>query len=184
MLSDQRRPQPDTVAMSEHSDPIGAPRDREKALSAAYLRLLGSTQAEAAMTTGVDPRTLGRWESCSWWPEVQREAADRWLAGAIGKARRALLRALDKPDGALALKILERVVPELAPAQQRIELGVDIRKLNFEAMTDEQLARIAAGEHPYAVLAATRDVHGPGTGEPYVSGEILLPPPQREDSED
>ena len=34
--------------MSESRDPIAAPPDREIALSAAYLRLLGSTQAEAA----------------------------------------------------------------------------------------------------------------------------------------
>ncbi len=55
-----------TAAKSESSDPIGAPRDREKYLSAAYLSLLGHTQAEAAMAAGVDARTLGSWESCSW----------------------------------------------------------------------------------------------------------------------
>ena len=93
------------MEMSENTDPVGCPRDRDKALSVAYLRTLGASQEEAAKATGVDARTVGRWESCSWWPEVLTEAAERWLAGAIGKARKALLDALDEPDGLLALKV-------------------------------------------------------------------------------
>ena len=65
--------------MSERNDPIAHPRDPEKATSAAYLRHLGATQVEAASATGIDPRTLGRWEACAWWPDVQREAAERWM---------------------------------------------------------------------------------------------------------
>ena len=65
--------------MSESSDLISAPRDRETALSVAFLRTLGSTQVEAAKATGVDPRTVGRWETCSWWPGVVEEAGSRWL---------------------------------------------------------------------------------------------------------
>ena len=67
--------------MSERTDVIVAPRNREICLSAAYLRLVGATQADAAHAAGVDARTLGRWESCSWWPDIQREAGERWLAG-------------------------------------------------------------------------------------------------------
>ncbi len=139
--------------MPESADPIGAPRDREVALSCAYIRLLGSSQLEAAKTAGVDPRTLGRWESCSWWPDVQREAADRWLAGAIGKARKALLAALDQPDGPLALKVLERVVPELAPARHAVELKGSLANIDIDTLPHDLLARIAAGEHPLQVLA-------------------------------
>ena len=166
--------------MSEHGDPIGAPRDRERALSAGYLRLLGHTQAEAANAAGVDARTLGRWESCSWWRGIQSEAADRWLAGAVGMARRALLRALEAPDGRLALQVLERIVPELRPLE-RVGYSGGIAKLNFDAMTDEQLARIRSGEHPYAVLSQTRAVV---SGSTVQDNEILqLPPAHEEGSE-
>ena len=163
--------------MSDYRDAIGAPRDREKALSAAYLRLLGHTQTEAAIATGVDPRTIGRWEQSSWWCDIQRKAADQWLAGAVGKARRALLRALDEPDGTLALKVLERVVPQLAPLERVASQGA-IAKLDFAAMTDEQLSRIKAGEHPYVVLAQTRAV----LKDPLPrDGEILQLEPGHED---
>jgi hypothetical protein len=164
--------------MSQATNPSAGPRSRETAISVAYLRTTGSTQEEAANAAGVDRRTVQRWEHSSWWPDVQREATDRWLAGAVGKARRALLRALEDADGALALRVLERVVPELAPASQRVEVGGSLAKLNFDAMTDEQLSRISRGEHPYAVLAETRAV----LKDPLVrNGEILQLPRGRED---
>jgi hypothetical protein len=168
--------------MSQAPNPSAGPRSRETAISVAYLRTTGSTQEEAANAAGVDRRTVQRWEHSSWWPDVQREATDRWLAGAVGKARRALLRALEDADGALALRVLERVVPELAPARQRVEVGGSVAKLNFDAMTDEQLSRIARGEHPYAVLAPTRDLLGGARGG--VNEILQLPPAVDEHSED
>ena len=47
-------------------------------------------------------------------------------------------------------------------------------------MTDEQLAAIAGGKHPYVVLAPTRDLLEPEGGEPTVKGEILMIPPSRD----
>ncbi len=138
--------------MSEPNDPVAAPRDREVALSAAYLRLLGHTQQEAANAAGLDPRTIGRWEASSWWPDIVREAGDRWLAGAIGKARRALLEALGQPDGPLALKVLERTVPELAPVSQRVELSGALMDVDLNLLSDHAISRIADGEHPVKVL--------------------------------
>ena len=41
-------------------------------------------------------------------------------------------------------------------------------------MTDEQIERIAAGEHPFAVLAPTRDLF---SGSRVRDGEILQSPP-------
>lgn len=140
--------------MSEPADCVAAPRDRETAVSCAYLRLTGSSQAEAAKAAGVDPRTLGRWESCSWWPAIQREAGERWLAGAAAKARRSLLAALEEPDGRLALSVLERLVPELAPARQRVELKGSLKRIELRRMPNEAIDRIANGEHPLAVLAS------------------------------
>ena len=166
--------------MSEITDPIGVPRDREKAMSVAYLRTLGSTQEEAAKAAGVDPRTVGRWEACSWWPDVLREAAERWLAGAIGKARKALLDALDEPDGLLALKVLERVVPELAPASQRMELRGALAGLDLNQLPDDLVARIAQGENIEAVLASGASEAGITPGE-LVRGALAPPDPAVEE---
>jgi len=102
------------LLMLEANDPIRAPRNREVAVSVAYLRLQGATQAEAAGATNVDPRTVGRWESCSWWPELRREASARWLEGLEANARRGLESAV-LDNGALALRVLERLEPALAP---------------------------------------------------------------------
>lgn len=140
--------------MSESTDPVAAPRDRETALSTAYLRLLGHTQQEAAKAAGLDPRTVQRWEHSSWWPGVKREAADRWLSGLAGRARKALLEALERPDGPLALKVLERIVPELAPPSQRVELRGALANLDMSKLAPAQVARIPAGEHPLQVLAS------------------------------
>ena len=148
----------DAAAMSQSADPVVGPRNHETAMSVAYLRTLGSTQEEAAKAAGVDRRTVQRWERSSWWPDIQRVAEDRWLAGTVGKARSALLQALEQPDGPLALRILERVVPALAPPSQRVELSGALAKLDFGRMTDEQLAAISEGQHPYAVLAPKREM--------------------------
>lgn len=144
--------------MSQSDDSSAGPRNRETALSAAYLRTLGSSQEEAANAAGVHRRTLQRWESSSWWPSVQREAEDKWLRGTVGQARKALLQALQAPDGALALRILERTVPALAPPSQRVELSGALARLDFSRMTDEQLSEIAGGRHPYEVLAPKREL--------------------------
>ena len=167
--------------MSQSTDPVRGPRDRETALSVAYLRTLGSTQEEAALAAGVDRRTVQRWEGSSWWPEVRREAADRWLSGVVGRARHALLRALAEPDGNLALKVLERTVPQLAPTERVANQGA-IARLDFGAMTDEQLSRISKGEHPYVVLAQTRAVLGGPSAAGH--GEILQLSPAHEDARD
>jgi hypothetical protein len=98
--------------MSDPVNPVGAPRDRETAISVAYLRLLGHTQEDATKATGVSEKTIQRWESCTWWPEVQAEASRRWLSGLESRARQTLF---DNLDGPLSLKVLERRLPELAP---------------------------------------------------------------------
>lgn len=106
--------------MSQSNDVVAEPRDREKALSVAYLRYLGATQTEAAEAAGVDRSTVQRWESCSWWAEIQVEAQSRWLAGLAGKARVGLERGV-LTDPAISLRVLERLMPELAPGA--IEFG-------------------------------------------------------------
>ena len=123
--------------MTQNTDPVSAPLDREKAVSAAFLRLLGSTQADAASAAGVSRASLGRWEASSWWPEVQAEASARWLSGLAARARRGLEAGVET-DGRLALQVLERLVPELQPPRARL----DVRAGPIEEMTDAELYEI------------------------------------------
>jgi hypothetical protein len=59
-----------------------------------------------------------------------------------------------------------------------MEVSGALKGLDFSAMTDEQLSRIKAGEHPYVVLAQTRSV----LEDPLVrKGEILQLPRGPED---
>ena len=59
---------------------------------------------------------------------------------------------MEQPDGPLALKILERTVPELAPANQRVELSSAWKDLDLNLLSDHAISRIADGEHPVKVL--------------------------------
>jgi len=63
--------------------------------------------------------------------------------------------------------------------QERDANQGSIAKLNIKAMTDEQLARIKAGEHPYVVLAQTRAVLKDQLPQ---DGEILQIAPAQKDS--
>ena len=59
---------------------------------------------------------------------------------------------------ALLIFLLKGAAPE--KYRERLEVRGALARIDFGRMTDEQLARIAAGEHPYAVLAPTRDLLG------------------------
>lgn len=106
--------------MSEKPNTTRGPQDREKAISVAYLRLTGSLQSEAAEAVGVHHDTVGRWEKQDWWPEVVTEASKRWLSGLEARARLVLMNGM---DAAISLKVLERRIPELAPAAQNLNLN-------------------------------------------------------------
>ena len=99
-----------------------APRDWDKAVSVAYLRLVGETQEQAAAGAGVGERTLRDWEKCSWWKDALEEASARWLNNLTAHARGGLLAAV-KADGPLALKVIERTDPRLAPNASKLELS-------------------------------------------------------------
>lgn len=126
----------------------GRPRKWDAAVSSAYLRALGATQARAAKAAGVSERTLRGWECATWWPDALREARDRWLRGIEASARSTLTRELQK-DGALALRVLERLDPAFLPPR----LQVDVAHIDYTELTDEQLSQIAAGASPAAVIA-------------------------------
>ena len=45
---------------------------------------------------------------------------------------------------------------------ERVEVSGALAKIDFGRLTDEQLAAIAEGQHPYEVLAPKREVLAPG----------------------
>lgn len=111
----RRRPLATTQAEAER------PRNWDQWVTAAFLRLLGVTQKDAARAAGVGLRTLCRYEADPRWPQAVLEAQERWLKGLDGQVRRKLLEALSgDPDDRLLMWYAERRFPQLAqPAIQR-----------------------------------------------------------------
>lgn len=112
--------------MRQKADETKRPNDRDKAVSVAYLRILGASQEVAGDAVGVSRDTIGRWEACSWWADILADASARWLAGLEAKARKVLLEGMDPT---LALKILERRFKELAPPTLRTDITSDDKPL-------------------------------------------------------
>ena len=100
---------------------VGKPRDWDKAVSAAYLRLIGRSQEEAAKHAGVGERTLQRYEVSEWWPQACREAESRWLKGLVFISQQTLFKAIEAGDANLAFRVTERHIKALAPPSQRHE---------------------------------------------------------------
>lgn len=109
---------------ADSGDPIENPHDRDKALSVAYLRMIGLTQVDAAKSAGVGERTIRDWEKCSWWPEVQAEARHRWLNDLMDASRATLLKSIKAGGFTEALTILERMDPDFRPAPQEHRIGI------------------------------------------------------------
>lgn len=127
--------EPDKVA--GYSDPVGKPRDWDKAVSASYLRMIGYSQVDAAAGAGVGERTLIRWEQCSWFEDARKEARDRWLNDLTAQSRATLFTAIEDGDAKRALEILERVDPTLAPPAHRHDFQGDGLKVVIETVYDD-----------------------------------------------
>ena len=103
---------------------VNKPRDWNAAILCAYFHLRGYSQKDSAREAGVGERTLKRWIKSDWWPDALAEARGKWKSGLDVGARRTLGKAMDAEDQPdLALRILERTDPEMAPAKQQIELS-------------------------------------------------------------
>lgn len=106
------------------------PQNWDKAISAAYIRLLGAgapkvTQAFTANQVGVAERTIRNWEAAPWWPKAQAEAKDRWLKGGDASAMRGIHLAMNDPDdhARTARWWAERRMPGFEPPKVRSELS-------------------------------------------------------------
>jgi len=113
---------PPKVAYAQRANPPPIPY-WEKCILAAYLRMMGATQLDAARAVGRSIRTIATWESRKdHWALALAEARKRWLVDLEHASRAALLRTIKDGNGLLALQVLERIDPELAPAKQRLDV--------------------------------------------------------------
>jgi hypothetical protein len=108
--------------------------------------------------------------------EARRRAVEGWeepVGWYKGQAGGSVKRYSDT----LLIFLLKGAAPQ--KYRERMEVSGALKGLDFSVMTDEQLSRIKAGEHPYVVLAQTRAVlGGPSAGH----GEILQLTPAHEDA--
>ena len=133
--------------MGRHKDPNSAffhdtvtqPNDWDKAVSAAYLRLLGASQAVTAKEAGVGERTLRTWETCGWWVNAEAEARSRWLRGGDAAAMRGIQKGL-KSDSEYAVMSrwwADRRIEELKPPNLQVDAtvgGVDGGPVRMEVI--------------------------------------------------
>lgn len=115
----------------------------DKAVSAAHLRATDHTQEEAAKLAGVGARTLARWEQSPWWPQAMAEALVRWRSGLLAASRKSLAAGV-KNDPDLALKIVERLDPELRPPKVH-QVNEDLPELDYSLLTLDELDRLESG---------------------------------------
>jgi len=108
------------------------PHNFDQWVGAAFLRLLGNTQSEAAAAVGLSERTVRRWEARPEWSQAIREAESRWLKGLDPQMRRAMESAVGRLSADLqagsreAHSFLkwwaERRFPEFAPPAKKREI--------------------------------------------------------------
>ena len=116
------------AALSTSPDaPQPRPRQWEKWVLYAYLRMMGMTQKAAGSAVGRAKRTVAEWEEAKMlFAQAREEARKRWLTEVGDAARTTLLKALQGEDGDLALKVLERIDPDLSPPTQRVKLHHEV----------------------------------------------------------
>lgn len=120
------------------------PKHWDKMVLAAYLRILGRTQKEAAEAVGRSERTIRDWESSELWREAEREAEeDTFLRALKHASMRAVLQNVDE-DGnpMLGWEALQRLMPQLAPKQRLEHTG----KNGGPIQTETRLAEVPDSE--------------------------------------
>lgn len=135
----------EAIELADDGDAVTRPMNWDKAVSAAYFRALGLSQAAAAEAARVGERTIARWEGCSWWADATAEAIDRWHTDLSAASRKSLLDAV-KDDGDLALKVQERLNPRLSPKELNVarvqEALAETIRIIREELPEELAARV------------------------------------------
>lgn len=138
-------------------------------------RLLGATVKECAQGHGLKESTIKGWEKKAWYGLAQERARKEWFSGLTGKSLQSLEKHVEK-DGKLALQIAERLVPELAPAPQALEIRGLLARLDVDKLPDWAIDRLADGESPVGVLMGLSQEERKAAG-------LLSPPAQEADYE-
>lgn len=133
--------------------PVGRPRAKNwtKIVTVAAHRILGASREAAATACGVSLPAIKRWEASPWWGLAQQEAREQYMDSLAGKARKGLIDHVLK-DGRLALSVLERLEPALAPPTQHVELKALLLKIDVGKLPDWAIDCLADGESPVSVV--------------------------------
>ena len=116
----------------------------ERHILAAYLRMMGSTQEQAARAVGRSVRTIRDWEADKvHWNLAREEAKGRWLTELMDASRVSLLQTIRAGDGELSFRVLERTDEALAPpAYQHKHSGeVDVT-MHIQSARDRVRAKL------------------------------------------
>lgn len=132
--------------VAETSDMVAAPLEWDKAVSCAYLRMMGNGQKKTAAAAGVGERTLARWEGCPWWEQARAEARARWMNDVVDASRYTLLTSIQKGDVERAVLVLERMDPSFRP--NPTELHVKGLVGVVQQLPPAEVARLAALPEP------------------------------------
>ncbi len=127
------------------------PDDFDAAVKVARDRLLGATVKEAAKEHGIAESMVRSWEKRAWFGLAQETARKEWFGGLTGKSLKSIEAHVEK-DGKLALQVAERLVPELAPAPQAMEIRGLLARLDVDKLPDWAIDRLANNESPIGVL--------------------------------
>lgn len=125
---------------------VSAPAEWDKAVSCAYLRMMGASQEKAAKGAGVGERTLARWEGCPWWPQAREEARSRWCNDLVDASRARLITSIRNGDTERAVQVLERMDPDFKPMPTEIHVKGLIGVV--QSLPPKEVARIAALPEP------------------------------------
>jgi len=106
--------------------------------------------------------------------EARRRAVEGWEEP-VGWYKGQAGGTVRKYSDILLMFLLKGAAPE--KYRERLEVRGALARIDFGSMTDEQLARISAGEHPYSVLAPSRELLG---GSASSDGEIPMLPARGE----
>ena len=117
------KPQKKRVDAAPKPQNVRKPVNWDKAVSVAYLRLLGVTQEKSAQQAGCSKRSIVSWEASKWWPDAMNEARQRWLQGGDQAAMRGLLNNLVREEPQTCRWWADRRIPELSPPKVKGEFG-------------------------------------------------------------
>lgn len=100
------------------------PKDWDKWVSSAYLRMLGQSLNDVAKGVGRSRKTIWTWEqNRTLWERAKLEAQSRWMNDLIDVSRATLIKSIREGNADAALKVLERTQASLAPPRMRQEIS-------------------------------------------------------------